>query len=101
LLNRKHSGFLPRDTAAAAGVGSAREAVSLCLTQAPVPLAMPLNMIGRFLDDGDLRKLHGMLLKKKLPAPSIGRRTGTKRKVPASVRRSRSSQATCQWRRLL
>jgi hypothetical protein len=36
-------------------------------------------MIGRFLDDGDLRKLHRMVIKKKLPAPSV--RTASKRRV--------------------
>jgi hypothetical protein len=30
-------------------------------------------MIGRLLDDGDLRKLERMVLKKKLPAPSVRR----------------------------
>jgi hypothetical protein len=39
---------------------------------------IPANMIGRFLDDGDLRKLHRMLIKKKPPAPSVRRRTVTK-----------------------
>jgi hypothetical protein len=33
------------------------------------------NMIGRFVDDGDFRKLHRMLIKKKPPAPSVRRRT--------------------------
>jgi hypothetical protein len=28
-------------------------------------------MIGSFLDDSDLRKLHQMLIKKKAPAPSV------------------------------
>jgi hypothetical protein len=42
---------------------------------------IPANMIGRFLDDGDLRKLHRMLLKKKPPAPSVHRGTTAKRKV--------------------
>jgi hypothetical protein len=28
-------------------------------------------MIGRSLDDGDLRQLHRMLIKKKPPAPSV------------------------------
>ena len=41
----------------------------------------PANMIGRFLDDGDLPKLHGMLIKKKPPAPSVRRRTTVKRSV--------------------
>ena len=30
---------------------------------------IPANMIGRFLDDGDLRKLEGMLLKKEAAGP--------------------------------
>jgi hypothetical protein len=38
-------------------------------------------MIGRLLDDGDLRKLHGMLLKKKPPEPSVRRRSAAKRKA--------------------
>jgi hypothetical protein len=36
-------------------------------------------MICRFLDEGDLRKLHRMLIKKKPPAPSVRRWTATKR----------------------
>jgi hypothetical protein len=39
------------------------------------------NMIGRFLDDGDLLKLHRMLIKKKPPALSVRRRMATKRRV--------------------
>jgi hypothetical protein len=42
---------------------------------------IPANMIGRFLDDGDLRKLQGMLFKKKPPAPSVRRRAAAKRRV--------------------
>jgi hypothetical protein len=42
------------------------------------------NMIGRFLDDGDLRKLHRMLIKKRAPAPSVRRPTATKRRVGES-----------------
>jgi hypothetical protein len=42
---------------------------------------VPANMIGRFLDGADLRKLHAMLLKKKPPAPSVRRGTTAKRKV--------------------
>jgi hypothetical protein len=38
-------------------------------------------MIGRLLDDGDLRKLQGLLVKKKPPAPSVPRRTATRRGV--------------------
>jgi hypothetical protein len=38
-------------------------------------------MIGRFLDDGDHRKLHQMLIEKKPPAPSAARRTASKRRV--------------------
>jgi hypothetical protein len=40
---------------------------------------IPASMIGRFLDDGDLRKMHQMLIKKKPPAPSIRRRKAAKR----------------------
>jgi hypothetical protein len=32
---------------------------------------IPAEMIGRFLDDRDLRKLHRMLTRKKPPAPSV------------------------------
>jgi hypothetical protein len=39
------------------------------------------NMIGRFLDDGDLRKLHQVLIKKKPPALSVRRRTAGKDRV--------------------
>jgi hypothetical protein len=42
---------------------------------------IPANMIGRFLDDGDLRKLHRIVIKKKPPAPSVRRPTATKRRV--------------------
>jgi hypothetical protein len=42
---------------------------------------IPAKMIRRLLDDGDLRKLHRMLLKKKPPAPSVRRRTSAKRRV--------------------
>jgi hypothetical protein len=51
----------------------------------PVSAAqVPANMIGRFLDDGDLRKLQRMLLKKKPPAPSVRRATDRKRRVGKS-----------------
>jgi hypothetical protein len=39
---------------------------------------IPANMIGRFLDDGNLRKLRKMLIKKRPPAPSLRRGTATK-----------------------
>jgi hypothetical protein len=45
---------------------------------------IPANMIGRFLDDGDLQKLHRMLIKKKPTAPSVRRRTASKRKAATS-----------------
>jgi hypothetical protein len=45
---------------------------------------IPANMIGRLLDDGDLRKLHWALLKKKPPAPSVRRGATTKRRVGKS-----------------
>jgi hypothetical protein len=38
---------------------------------------VPANMIGRLLDDGDLRKLHRMLIRKKPPAPSVRRQPTT------------------------
>jgi hypothetical protein len=42
---------------------------------------IPANIMGQLLDDGDLRKLHRMLLKKKPLAPSVRRRTAAKRRV--------------------
>jgi hypothetical protein len=42
---------------------------------------IPANMIGRFLGDGDLRKLQRMLLKKKPPASSVRRRTLAKQRA--------------------
>jgi hypothetical protein len=42
---------------------------------------IPEAMIGRFLDDGDLRRLQRMLLKKKPPAPSVRRRAAGKKAV--------------------
>jgi hypothetical protein len=41
-------------------------------------------MIGRLLDDGDLRKLHQILIKKKQPAPSVRRRAAAKRRAAKS-----------------
>ena len=40
---------------------------------------IPADMTGRLLNDGDLRKLHGMLVKKKPPASSVRRRAIAKR----------------------
>jgi hypothetical protein len=45
---------------------------------------IPANMIGRFLDDGDLQKLHRILIKKRPPAPSVRRWTTAKRGVGKS-----------------
>jgi hypothetical protein len=42
---------------------------------------IPANMTGRLLDDGDLQKLHRMLIKKKPPAPSVRRQTARKKRV--------------------
>jgi hypothetical protein len=42
---------------------------------------IPAAMVGRLLDDGDLRKMQRMLIKKKPPAPSVRRRTAAKRRV--------------------
>jgi hypothetical protein len=36
-------------------------------------------MMARLLNDGDLRKLHRILTKKKPPAPSVRRQAATKR----------------------
>jgi hypothetical protein len=40
---------------------------------------IPASLIGRLLDDGDLRKLQRMLIKKRPPAPSVRRRTAARR----------------------
>jgi hypothetical protein len=45
---------------------------------------LPANMIGRLLDDGDLQKLHRMLIKKEPPAPSVRRQTARKQRVGKS-----------------
>jgi hypothetical protein len=42
------------------------------------------NMNGRFLDDGDLRELHQVLITKKPPALSVRRPTAMKRRVGES-----------------
>jgi hypothetical protein len=42
---------------------------------------IPENMIGTFLDNGDLRKLHRMLIRKKPSAPSVRRREASKRRI--------------------
>jgi hypothetical protein len=42
---------------------------------------IPADMIGRFLDDGDLRELLEAITSKKPPAPSVRRRTAAKRRV--------------------
>jgi hypothetical protein len=45
---------------------------------------IPANMMGSFLNDGDLRKPHWMQIKKKPPAPSVRRWTTRKRGVGKS-----------------
>jgi hypothetical protein len=45
---------------------------------------IPANMIGRFLGDGDLRKPHRMLIRKKPSAPSVRRRVASKRRIGKS-----------------
>jgi hypothetical protein len=45
---------------------------------------IPANMIGRFLDEGNLRKMHQMLIKKKPPAPSVRQGTAAKHTVGKS-----------------
>jgi len=45
---------------------------------------IPPNMMDRLLDDGDLRELQGMPLKKKPAAPSVRHRTTVKRSVGKS-----------------
>jgi hypothetical protein len=42
---------------------------------------IPADMIGRFLDDGDLRELLEAITSKKPPAPSVRRRTASKRRA--------------------
>jgi hypothetical protein len=42
---------------------------------------IPASMMGRLLNDGDLRKLHRILIKKRPPAPSVRWRTATKRRM--------------------
>jgi hypothetical protein len=59
---------------------------------------IPANMIGRFLDDGDLPKLHWMLMKKKPPAPSV-RRTATKRKSGDVMTRRNGKIERCELKR--
>jgi hypothetical protein len=45
---------------------------------------IPANMIGKFVDDSDLQKLHRMLIKKRPPAPSVRRRTGAHPNINAN-----------------
>jgi hypothetical protein len=40
---------------------------------------IPEDMIGRLLDNGDIRRLQRMLLIKKPPAPSVQRRTAARK----------------------
>jgi hypothetical protein len=54
---------------------------------------IPANIMDRLLDDGDLRKLHRMLLKKKPPVPSVRRRTATKRRVGSDDQARRADPA--------
>ena len=42
---------------------------------------VPANMLGRRLNRGDLLNLQRILIKKKPPAPSVQRRTATRRRV--------------------
>jgi len=42
---------------------------------------IPADMIGRFLDDDDLRELLAAITSKKPAAPSVRRRTAAKRRV--------------------
>jgi hypothetical protein len=46
---------------------------------------IPADLIGRLLDDGDLWKLHQMLIRKKLPAPSVRRPTPRRNQVINNV----------------
>jgi hypothetical protein len=47
-------------------------------TSSTTDAQIPENMMGRLLDDGDLRKLQRMLIEKKPPVPSVRRRTTAK-----------------------
>jgi len=58
---------------------------------------IPESMIGRLLDEGDLRKLHRMLMQKRPSAPSVKvrpvreprrQRTGSEPRVPSVRRRT-------------
>jgi hypothetical protein len=75
---------------------------------------IPANVIGRFLDDDDLRKLRQMLTKKRPSAPSVRRETATQaqsgqtttrhkslnaRRSCSSARRERLFQEFLEWRR--
>jgi hypothetical protein len=60
---------------------------------------VPASMIGRLLDDGDLRKLHRMLIKKKPPAPSVRRRTTAKRRVGKIMTRGKGEITRADLRR--
>jgi hypothetical protein len=42
---------------------------------------IPADMIGRLLDDGDLRRLERIITRKKLAAPSVRRRSSAKKSV--------------------
>jgi hypothetical protein len=55
--------------------------------QQPDPISaaqIPTNIAGRFLNDGDLRKLQRTVIKKKPPAPSVRRRTAGERRIGKS-----------------
>jgi hypothetical protein len=70
--------------ASLAGADRGREFVSGHQLDPESAGQIPANMIGRLLDDGDLQKLHRMLIKKKPTAPSVRRQTASKRRVGKS-----------------
>jgi hypothetical protein len=43
---------------------------------------IPDDMIGRLLDDGDLRRLERIITRKKPAAPSVRRQSSAKKSVP-------------------
>jgi hypothetical protein len=57
--------------AALAGADRDLEFVSGHQLDAESARQVPANMVGRLLDDGDLRKLHRMVIREKPPAPSV------------------------------
>jgi hypothetical protein len=70
-----------RMRAALAGLDHGLDFASGHMLDAESARQVPSEMRGRLLDDGDLRRMQRMLLKKKPPAPSVGRRATRKKAV--------------------